>query len=76
MHLGGTISHHCFFLFLITCRYSNIGDPGPSGRFNIYQTTIWIDHIIKKAIEYGSMLAIKVPIPMFLSYFLGENLIA
>ncbi|VFC59208.1 Uncharacterised protein [Clostridioides difficile] len=44
--------------------------PGPSGILNIINNINSIVHTIKNDIEYGIILAITVPIPASLSYFL------
>lgn len=44
--------------------------PGPSGILNTINNINSIVHTIKNDIEYGIILAITVPIPASLSYFL------
>ena len=60
----------CFSLHTGLSRPYNVKNaPGPSGRPVTYHTIINAIHERRKAIEYGSMIEIKVPRPESSSYF-------
>ncbi len=60
---------HILYTHVVSPSYKNTLTPGPSGRFSRTQTTIWTIHTRRKAMEYGSIIEIRLPIPKFLSYF-------
>ena len=49
------------------CRYTPA--PGPNGRLNAIHTQTYTIQTKRKAMEYGSIREIMVPIPVSLLYF-------